>query len=72
LRRKYPDLTLIGNISSWTLSRGNKEDVKREVLFCIETAKKYEGIIVGVSNYILPETPVENVEEMLNLLKEER
>lgn len=72
LRKDYPNLTLIGNISSWTLSRGSKEDVKKEVLSCIETAKKYKGIIVGVSNYILPETPIENVEIMLSLLEKNR
>jgi len=72
LRKKFPDLTLIGNISSWTLSQGTREDVKREVLSCLEVAKKYSGVIVGVSNYILPETPYENVEVMLDVLDEER
>jgi len=72
LRKKYPDLTLMGNISSWTLSRGNKEDVKKEVLSCLKMAKEYKGIIVGVSNYVLPEIPVENVEEMLGVLEKER
>jgi len=72
LRNKFPNLTLIGNISSWTLSQGSKEDVKRETSSCIEIAKRYGGIIVGVSNYVLPETPYENVEVMLEVLNKER
>lgn len=69
LRQEYPELTLLGNISSWTLSQGNREEVKEEVLSCLETAKKYGGIIVGLSNYALPETPPENIDIMLELLK---
>ena len=68
LRKLYPCLTLLGNISSWTLSRGSKEDVKRETWSCIEAARRYGGIIAGLSNYALPETPPENVEAMLDIL----
>lgn len=69
LRQEYPELTLLGNISSWSLSQGSAEDVKKEVLSCLETAKKYCGIIVGLSNYALPETPLENIDMMLELLR---
>lgn len=68
LRIKFPELTLLGNISSWTLSQSSKEAVKEEVLSCLSAAKKHNGIIVGISNYILPETPSENVDIMLELL----
>lgn len=72
LRVKFPALTLIGNISSWTLARGKKEDVREEALSCLEAAKKYGGIIVGVSNYILSETPQENIDIMLDILDKKR
>jgi len=72
LRQEYPELTLIGNISSWTLSQGSVEDVKKEVLSCIKTASKYGGIIVGLSNYALPETPPENIDTMLEILRDNR
>lgn len=69
LRVKFPGLTLMGNISSWTLSQGSGVDVKREVLSCLEIARKLGGIIVGISNYILPDTPEENIKIMLEELK---
>jgi hypothetical protein len=72
LREKYPHLTLLGNISTWTMSQGTREDVKKEIMDSLETARKYSGIIVGVSNYPLPETPVENMEVLLETLKKHR
>jgi len=72
LRNKYPNLTLMGNISSWTLSQGSQEDVRKECLSCLEVARKYNGIIVGCSNTIVPETPRENVEIMMETLNENR
>ncbi|MFH0795960.1 MAG: hypothetical protein V2A65_02765, partial [Candidatus Omnitrophota bacterium] len=59
-------------ISSWTLARGNKEAVRQEVLSSLETAKKYGGTIVGVSNYILSETPPENTDILLETIEKER
>jgi len=72
LRRKFPHLTLIGNISSYTLHVGTKEEVRKETISCIETAKRYKGIIVGVSNYIVPGTPLNNIMAMLEALKNYR
>jgi len=72
LRKTYPQLTLLGNISSWTLGRGNKEDVKKEVIECFEIARKYSGIIVGVSNSIVPETPPENIDVLIKTIEDER
>lgn len=65
LRKEYPHLTLIGNIGSWTLSQGTAEDIKSEVRSCLQTAREYNGIIAGLSNYILPETPHENIDALL-------
>ncbi len=72
LREKFPKLTLMGNISSWTLSQTSQEDVKEECLYCLEVAKKYSGVIVGCSNMIVSETPYENVEVMIETLNKNR
>lgn len=72
LREKFPHLTLIGNISSYTLHQGAEKEVKEEALSCLEFARKYGRIIVGVSNYIVPGTPLKNVMVMLETLKNYR
>jgi hypothetical protein len=61
LRKRYPRLTLIGNVSSHTVHRGTPQEVADEVRSCLDAAKEYGRIIVGVSNYIVPGTPEENV-----------
>ena len=72
LRERFPHLVLIGNISSYTLHRGTKEDVIRETMSCLDEARRSLGIIVGVSNYILPGTPEENLWAMIETMKEYR
>ena len=72
LRERFPHLVLIGNISSYTLHRGTKEDVIRETTSCLDEARRSLGIIVGVSNYILPGTPEENLWAMIETMKEFR
>ena len=72
LKERFPHLVLIGNISSHTLHTGTKEDVIKETMSCLEEAKRSRGIIVGVSNYILPGTPEENLWAMINTMKEYR
>ncbi len=65
LRRRFPNLVLIGNISSRTLHFGTRDDVIAEVLSCLKEAKRSRGIIVGVSNYIVPGTPKENIKALI-------
>lgn len=72
LRETYPDLTLVGNISSHTLHVGTAEEVQEETLSCLEDAKKYGGILVGISNLPVPGTPVENIEVMLETIAENK
>ncbi len=72
LRERFPHLVLIGNISSYTLHMGTKEDVIRETMSCLDEARRSRGIIVGVSNYILPGTPEENLWAMIETMKEYR
>ncbi|MFA5858563.1 MAG: uroporphyrinogen decarboxylase family protein [Elusimicrobiota bacterium] len=72
LRVKHPNLTCLGNISSWTLSQGSKEDVITETRVCIDAAKKYNGIILGVSNQVLCDTPSENIDALLETIENYR
>jgi len=70
LRETFPNLTLIGNISSHTVHLGSRDEVVAEVLSCLEEAKRSQGIIVGTSNYFVPGTPIENVEAMLETIRQ--
>jgi len=72
LRERFPDLTLIGNISSHTVHLGTKEEVIAEAFSCLEEAKRSGGIIVGTSNYFVPGTPVDNVIALLETIRESR
>jgi len=72
LRERFPDLALVGNISSRRLHRGTRDDVIRQTLGCMEAAKKYKGIVVGVSNMIMPDSPIENVEAMIRTIHDNR
>ena len=69
LRERFPHLVMIGNISSYTLHRGTKEDVINQTMSCLDEARKSRGIIVGASNYILPGTPEENLWAMIETMK---
>jgi len=72
LRREYPDLTLVGNMNSHTTHLGTREEVIEETRSCLEEARRSHGIIVGISNYFVPGTPLENVQAMLETIKEHR
>lgn len=68
LRKRYPHLTLIGNISSHTLHLGTREEVIEETLSCVEAAHEYGSIIIGCSNLIVSQTPEANFVAMLETL----
>lgn len=72
LREAYPHLTLIGNIGSHTLHTGTKEEVIAETRSCLDAARELGGIMVGVSNLIVPPTPEENFFAMVQVLSNER
>ncbi len=61
LRTRFPKLTLIGNISSHTVHLGTRDQVVAEVEAVMACAHRLGGIVVGVSNYLVPGTPPENV-----------
>jgi len=72
LRKRFPDLVLIGNLSSHTLSQGTKDEVIAETLSCLKEAKRSGGIIVGCSNQTVRNTPKENLMAMIETIKNHR
>jgi hypothetical protein len=59
LRRAFPDLVLVGNVSCNLLVRGTPEQVRAQALECIRCAAP--RVILSSANAILHGTPVENV-----------
>lgn len=72
LRQRFPHLTLMGGINSFTLHRGTKEEVIAETLAALDAAKKYGSIIVGCSNQIVAGTPPENLWAMIETIRKHR
>jgi len=72
LRRRYPHLTLVGNISSHTLHLGTAEEVVEETLSCLEVAHEFGSVIVGCSNQIVCQTPERNLIAMLETIRDNR
>lgn len=69
LRARFPNLTLLGNISSQTLHVGSRKAVIDETRSCIDAAKECGRIIVGTSNLLMPGTPAENVMAMIQTIQ---
>ena len=72
LRTRFPHLTCLGNIASFTLHRGTKDDVIRETMDCLDAAKEFGGCVVGCSNQIISQTPPENLWAMIETIRENR
>jgi len=72
LRERFPQLILIGNISSHMLHRGTREEVVQQTLGCLQEARRSKGIVVGISNLPMPHTPIENVLAMLETIRQYR
>ena len=72
LRERFPDLTLMGGINSYTLHLGAREEVIAETRLAIEAALECGSILVGCSNYPVPQTPAENIEAMVETIDEYR
>lgn len=72
LRRRFPRLTLVGNIASSTVHQGTRAQVVAETRSCLEVAKRSGGILAGCSNYLVPGTPADNIRVMLDVIHAER
>ncbi len=72
LRERFPHLTLLGGISSYTLHRGTRDDVVRETLAALEAAKASGSTMVGCSNLVVCQTPLENFWAMMETLRANR
>ncbi len=57
-----------GNLDNFLLAFGSKEEIKKEVLEILETFGDHP-FIFNLGHGILPETPLENVELVVNLVK---
>jgi uroporphyrinogen decarboxylase len=68
LRERYPELTLMGGISSETLHVGTREQVVAETLSAIEVAKQTGSIMVGCSNQVVAKTPIGNFMAMIETI----
>ncbi|MCE5241429.1 uroporphyrinogen decarboxylase family protein [bacterium] len=72
LRQTFPHLTLWGGINSQTLHQGTVEDVRVETLTALEAAQEHTSMVIGCSNQIVAGTPPENIEAMLETMREHR
>ncbi len=72
LRERFPDLTLMGGVSSHTLHTGTPEQVIAETLDAIQAAKEFGSILVGCSNQVVSQTPPENFWAMVKTIDENR
>ncbi|MCJ7736724.1 MAG: hypothetical protein MUQ10_05340, partial [Anaerolineae bacterium] len=72
LRQRFPGLTLIGNISSTDVALLNRDEITAQTRDCMEFARTAAGVIVGVSNYFVPGTPLDNVWAVLETINKYR
>ncbi len=68
LRDTFPELRLMGGLACATLHLGTPEEVRAEALDALRVAKERGRIVVGVSNQVLPPTPFENFDMMMDTL----
>lgn len=72
LRQRFPHLTLVGGIASQTLHLGTVDEVLAQTLDALQAARELGGVIVGLSNYPMPDTPPENILAMLETIRDNR
>jgi len=71
LRERFPRLTLIGNINSTDVAMLSPDEVAAQTRDCLAFAHATTGVIVGMSNYFVPGTPMENVHAVLDTIHRE-
>lgn len=66
LRKRFPRLTVWGNVPSSLLQQGTTRQVKEECLRILDESEG-TGYFQGCSNAIITGTPPENVETMFSV-----
>jgi uroporphyrinogen decarboxylase len=62
------DVVLQGNLDNFLLAFGSKKEIEKEVLNILKTFGDHQ-FIFNLGHGILPETPIENVELVVNLIR---
>ncbi|MDX1359699.1 MAG: uroporphyrinogen decarboxylase family protein, partial [Clostridia bacterium] len=65
VKEKYPDIIILGNVSSAVLHRGTVEQVRAHTAAGLEESEGF-NYIAGPSNMVMHGTPVENVYAMVD------
>ena len=63
-------VVLLGNINPLTIANGTPEQVKSETRQVIEKLASYSGLIIQDGNNIAPESPIENINAMMEAAEE--
>ncbi len=71
LRDTFPHLRLCGGIASETLHTGTRAEVVAETQSALDVARERGQIVVGISNQVVPATPLENFDAMMETLHEQ-
>ena len=72
LRKRYPQLKLLGGIRSSVLHRGTIVEVREETRSALHQAREAQGCVIGCSNQIVAGTPEENFWAMMDEIHEHR
>ena len=59
-------LCLKGNVSAITMACGRRQEVRQEVIRCLDAAAAGGGYVLAVGDSIGPKAKLENIEEMVN------
>jgi uroporphyrinogen decarboxylase len=70
LRKRFPNLTLMGNVSCALLRTGTPDQIRQRAIECLESAAP--RVILGSSNSILHGTPTENLLALYDTAKNYR
>jgi hypothetical protein len=65
-------VTFQGNIRSQLLHKGTRDEVIRETMETLEVAHDLGGVLVGVSNMIMPGTPAANILALIETIEKNR
>lgn len=66
-KKLYGDrVCLKGNVSAITMTYGRRQEVRQEVIRCLDAAAAGGGYMLAVGDSIGPKANLKNIEEMVN------